>query len=1345
MNLDDLNGYLPEALLVDEEGSSTTGAGELSVEPLTTEKPLTTEEELSAEFSTTEEVLVEEFASETPTSLIDALSSEGSEGSEDMESYLANIGIREEHEVPDLMRPWMKHHEFVRVQSIEEVRLLVDEALRVGRCSLDLETEGLDNRIFYDAQGKPYTAHKIVGYCICVHPKQGYYIPVRHQDPDSTGLNVDPMLVEAEITRLCRASQPGPLSEIQDSLDSKKAPPSIQVVINFWHAAFDQEFLYPVTGIDWWHSASFEDGNLAAFCLNSTDKNLGLKEKAAERLRDPDGNPYTMIEMRDLFIKGRRVDFSTLSPDEPGVVRYACSDAICTQLLSDQLVPLMHSPQFDFTYRLEKQVAQVKRVMERNRVKVDRSAIVGIREKAATKREELSDSIRGLAVAKGFHNFEPSSPAQLSRFLFSPEGMNLTLAVKDADFPQGKPKINEKSQQYKTDADTLENFAKLMGENAPPILRWIIEYREQEKILGTYLNNILQNLKGEDELRFQFKQTGAATGRFSAPAGDPDHGYSGIPIHGIPGTSTMRNAFVAREGYLMVKCDYAGEELRIVSNLSMEPVWIQEFLEGDGDLHSITARAFFGKEVVTKEERKMGKCVHPDTLVILNGQVTSLRGLPYSEPDTFCVQSPTSVWTGSGEASLAATFNGGVKPLAHVVLNEGVLTCTKNHRLLMCDGSLVAVKDLEPGMVVAPVEVPGPSGKRLPTLHIPLWEGVPVGSYQMTEDLAYLAGLFAGDGTGNASSLGLTHGRATKIDAYGDPYSRWIETLQEACSRCGLDARPKDSATLYLGSRVLVRFFRALGIQGKHRKDLHIPEWVLNNRRAAMAYLGGLFDTDGTVGTHSPNIDFTTKSFTFAGQISFLLRSCRLRHSIELTFNTTYRRYYARVRLTVGASWKMASHMRHIGKVSRLRAPIYQGRPKNSFEVRGVIDAGEGPCVDLSLTQEPHLYAANGFVTHNTANFALVYGGGPAAIMRATGCDRMEAQRRKQAFDKAVPTFAKWVARQHQEVKKNLGVTTAFRRWIPIPDAKIRGGETDSYGRIVDDSTAQAIRAACERHSINYPIQSAGADIMKLAMILVHKELHQRKWLRDGGSDSVRMLLSVHDEIVFEVKPHCLLEALEVITRKMEVVGKFPKPPWRIPLVTDPLVGTSWGAALQCWRHNPKVPLKAGETLAAGFVFPSVPDWLEPILAASGASLPPEATPEGVMSLGALPEAAGPLEEPLLPSGGTPPLSSALSPSLRPRQAGGSVNPTSPRRIVTVRLQVLNLKSVRKMKGLAGEYEADSEDIAAGRSAVLRVVHNLSDEVLVDPSLGIVVQAEALCEELLRINLISARYTITIE
>ena len=54
-------------------------------------------------------------------------------------------------------------------------------------------------------------------------------------------------------------------------------------------------------------------------------------------------------------------------------------------------------------------------------------------------------------------------------------------------------------------------------------------------------------------------------------------------------------ASIARPGYTMLKCDYAGQELRIVTNLSNEGVWIKEFLEGDGDLHTITAMAFYNK------------------------------------------------------------------------------------------------------------------------------------------------------------------------------------------------------------------------------------------------------------------------------------------------------------------------------------------------------------------------------------------------------------------------------------------------------------------------------------------------------------------------------------------------------------------------------------------------------------------------------------------------------------------------------------------------------------------------------------------------------------------------------
>lgn len=920
-----------------------------------------------------DEILNGDMTSEDAVeSLLDSIGTTSDGG--DVDDMLSSIGVREDREVPDLMKPWMKHHEFVRITTVEEVRTLVDEAINAGYCSLDLECEGLDNRIFYREDGSPHTVHAVVGYCMSINGKSGYYIPIRHKDPDRTGMNLPVDAVNAEITRLCLASQPVPEAGTRDLLSFKSFQTPPRVVIDFWHASFDQEFLYPITGIDWWHPDSFQDGNLASFCLRSEDKNLRLKEKSKQLLKDPDGNPYEMIELKQLFLKGRRLDFSELNPDEPGVIRYACSDGICTKLLCNLLIPQVSAQRFAFTYRLEKQVAQVKRVMERNRVKLNRAKITELRDEARKKWETVSESIKGAARERGFDNFEPSSTAQLSRFLFTPEGMDLTLMVSDPDFPEGKPAINQKSEQYKTDGDTLDNFARLMGEAAPPILKWVVEYRELEKSLGTYLENMLANLKANDEMRFQFKQTGAATGRFSAPAGDADQGFSGIPIHGIPATSKMRHCFEARDGYLMVKCDYAGQELRIVTNISGEPVWTKEFLEGEGDLHSITARAFFGKQVITKEERKMGKI----------------------------------------------------------------------------------------------------------------------------------------------------------------------------------------------------------------------------------------------------------------------------------------------------------------------------------------------------------------------SNFALVYGGGPASIMRATGCDRMEATRRKQAFDKTLPIFAKWVAHQHQIVKKDLGITTAFGRWIAIPDANIRGGQATSSGKVVDDQQAKAIRAACERHATNYPIQSAGADTMKIAMVLVHKELHSRGWLRNGGDDSVRMLLTVHDEIVFEVKPFRVAEALDVITEKMEAPAKLPRPVWKVPLITDPLVGQTWGSETQAHPHKPGKELKPGEILVGKFVI-DAPDWLREAL-----NVPPAETPAPDISLGGtqLAEASFvPGETPSPLKQETPP-----APVTASKATTAFVPVPEGTKIVTVLLNNLSSTAIHKVIGLCSEYwDYD------GEGAVLRLKHDLSNETLIEPRLGIRIKVESFVAKLVEYNLSAGKYAVSVE
>ena len=108
---------------------------------------------------------------------------------------------------------------------------------------------------------------------------------------------------------------------------------------------------------------------------------------------------------------------------------------------------------------------------------------------------------------------------------------------------------------------------------------------------------------------------------------------------------------------------------------------------------------------------------------------------------------------------------------------------------------------------------------------------------------------------------------------------------------------------------------------------------------------------------------------------------------------------------------------------------------------------------------------------------------------------------------------------------------TLFGRRRPLPEL---------------NSINYMLRSQAERIAINMPIQGLEADIMKKAMIEIDK------WLR--GNDNIRIILQVHDELLFEVKKDFVKEAAGKIAELMENVIKL-----KVPITAEAKVGDNWG------------------------------------------------------------------------------------------------------------------------------------------------------------------------------------------
>lgn len=173
-------------------------------------------------------------------------------------------------------------------------------------------------------------------------------------------------------------------------------------------------------------------------------------------------------------------------------------------------------------------------------------------------------------------------------------------------------------------------------------------------------------------------------------------------------------------------------------------------------------------------------------------------------------------------------------------------------------------------------------------------------------------------------------------------------------------------------------------------------------------------------------------------------------------------------------------------------------------------------------------------------NFGILYGMGVNALRTnlGEGTSREEAQEFLNAYFNTFTRLAEYLEETKAYARKFGYTETLFGRRRHFPGMQ---------------STAPFIRAAAERMAINAPVQGTAADVMRIAMNDIYSYLK-----KEGKLGTVRMLLQVHDELVFEIKKDAVKKELPKLVSLMEGVLK-DKETYGVPLTAESKTGPNWG------------------------------------------------------------------------------------------------------------------------------------------------------------------------------------------
>jgi DNA polymerase-1 len=417
----------------------------------------------------------------------------------------------------------------------------------------------------------------VVGYAFCWNPGRAYYVPVRGPvfdrklDPAATLEALRPVLEDAGRELVGQNLK-------YDWLVLRRAGVEI--------------------------AGRLTDTMILSYLLESGERNHNLDD-LAKRLLD-----HTMIPIDALIGKGK----TQKCMDEVEVARvaaYAGEDADAAWRLEALLAPLVKAQGLWRLYdELERPLIGVLARMEATGIRVDVSRLKALSDEFG---ERLA-AIKGAIFETSGYEFNIASGPQLREVLF--ERLELPIVKRT---PKGEPS---------TDAEVLEALA---AKHDLP--RLIVQYRQLDKLKGTYLDALPLLVHPDGRIHSSFSQVVAATGRLSSS--DPN--LQNIPVRGEDG-QRIRQAFVAGEaGWSLLTADYSQIELRVLAHFSGDET-LRGAFERDMDIHSVVAGQIFGvdEKAVTPDQRRVAKTVNFGVIYGLSAYGLATRlGISQTEAGAF--------------------------------------------------------------------------------------------------------------------------------------------------------------------------------------------------------------------------------------------------------------------------------------------------------------------------------------------------------------------------------------------------------------------------------------------------------------------------------------------------------------------------------------------------------------------------------------------------------------------------------------------------------------------------------------------------------------------------------------